>query len=530
MTFIGQCCCLWTPLKLSLDDFDIIEGDWDIDEDGNLICTSATGRIVTKGKALTSVHFVRVVIGSAPDDTLIRIFPNEPNTDYVELKAGTDQYCTLFADDDYQILPDCTPLSGSKNDYESADWRDTRIAVFDKCDRWVMTAPDFNPPALAGNSIFVEEIAEAKIAIEVSDNTGTVTFLQIAGFNEKVGDTPCADKGWNICNKRWALFTLSGFPAGGWLDQFNGTFATDHCNKLSGGGSDWQSNITGTPIDLGGGNNLNVYLQLRLKESYPSGCDTKFDYEVRVFYADDFATIAGGPCGTTGSLTLSDDFRICDVEDLTLATAALTGLGESGELTNCWGACNPPASAGTHAVQVFQSRAVDPLFDDPPTLLDSASTVVIGDWTGPAGDIPAPTGWTCVGRFDTHGENPDGEITCTRDAVGSATPLTWTAVDDAAMRLPGGGCCVYIDQTSFTDGGSGTGCSFTLTVVLHGFFNSEDGLGPFGARHLPSSPGPRKRWRGLGDVVASVTKLFGVPPCIPCTERIDDWNKKFPLP
>lgn len=37
------------------------------------------------------------------------------------------------------------------------------------------------------------------------------------------------------------------------------------------------------------------------------------------------------------------------------------------------------------------------------------------------------------------------------------------------------------------------------------------------------------RWKGLGDVVASVTKAVGIKPCGSCRERQQKLNAIFPL-
>lgn len=38
-----------------------------------------------------------------------------------------------------------------------------------------------------------------------------------------------------------------------------------------------------------------------------------------------------------------------------------------------------------------------------------------------------------------------------------------------------------------------------------------------------------RTWRGLGDVLASVTKAVGVAPCKSCKKRQDTLNRRFPL-
>jgi len=35
----------------------------------------------------------------------------------------------------------------------------------------------------------------------------------------------------------------------------------------------------------------------------------------------------------------------------------------------------------------------------------------------------------------------------------------------------------------------------------------------------------RSQWKGLGDVVASATKLLGVRPCAPCNRRRESLNR-----
>jgi len=37
------------------------------------------------------------------------------------------------------------------------------------------------------------------------------------------------------------------------------------------------------------------------------------------------------------------------------------------------------------------------------------------------------------------------------------------------------------------------------------------------------------RWKGMGDVIASATKLVGIKPCRGCAKRQESLNKAFPF-
>jgi hypothetical protein len=43
------------------------------------------------------------------------------------------------------------------------------------------------------------------------------------------------------------------------------------------------------------------------------------------------------------------------------------------------------------------------------------------------------------------------------------------------------------------------------------------------------APTPPERIRGVGDVVARVTKAVGIQPCEPCNKRRQWLNKYFPI-
>lgn len=40
---------------------------------------------------------------------------------------------------------------------------------------------------------------------------------------------------------------------------------------------------------------------------------------------------------------------------------------------------------------------------------------------------------------------------------------------------------------------------------------------------------PPERWKGLGDVVASATKMVGIKPCGPCSKRREALNRMVPF-